>query len=488
MAGGHLLHSDVLQRFCDVRIEADGMSATLCLLDRPRDIVVRGAPRTKPGPCRDELPPEREIASFITALARDRGVVVSLDAGAVSAAVAAWARQGTRRQAVIAKGRPPRRGADGSIALYRPSPPPVPRTVSADRIQRRNQGFVVNVPRGALVAVVSPPTAGEPGLTVTGSPIAAEAGRPHVVQAAGLVDVQRRAEKTEYRAADDAILVELSPARIEISHRVELRCGVDHDTGNIDAWGDVVVHGSVDNGFSIRARGDVIVNGLCDSAYLDSGGSVSVTGGILGRKGPTEVKCRGDCHARFMENAKVSASGQVVVREFIVNSRVLASGRIVVEGRGDVLSSLLAARSSIEAGSAGSDAGLPLELIVGQDPALWLRWERVRREVRTLRRFCMKGLNRAARHGDPAASRKDVDRLARRRRMAAVVERVATRKAAMLARSLDDEHAVRVVFRKAVFPKTRLRLGPFALQVDEVLSAGMFVIDSTHGCVKWVPA
>jgi len=58
---------------------------------------------------------------------------------------------------------------------------------------------------------------------------------------------------------------------------------VDFVTGNIFFNGNVVVCGTVLDGFEIKADGDIIVSKIVESATLTAGRDVIVKGGVLGR-------------------------------------------------------------------------------------------------------------------------------------------------------------------------------------------------------------
>jgi uncharacterized protein (DUF342 family) len=425
------------------------------------------------------------LVEHVTELAASSGVAVPLDNRVVEATLRRWLATGKKMDAVIARGSAPRPGADAVVTLLPPRRS-LPRSVETDRVQRRNLGFVTNVEKGTVLATVSPPTPGVPGKTVRGGVLAPRAGLDCTVQASALVRAETRDGVITYRAAERGMIGELTASRIEVTQRLEIRRPIDHSTGNIDAWGAVVIRGSVEGGFSVRARGEVVIDGTCESAYIESGDSVTVGGGILGRSGVTEVKCKGAFSARFVENAQVQAGGRVTVRDFVLNSRILAVEGIEIAGKGAVLSSVLAADRDVTAGTLGSEAALPVEIIVGYDPLLRRRLERMRVELRSLRRTVMK--DRSGCVGPQSQrSRAQADRLTRRKRMAAVMERILLRKETSVAEAVRSA-GPEVVIRTAAYPRTRLRLGPHVVDLAEVLPAGVFRVDAARGAVEWTPA
>jgi len=447
-------------------IGADGLTATLTLADR------------KPPPTEEQT----AVLDAIDELAVAAGIVAPLARDALTAAVRAWRKDGRRREVVAARGRAPVPGADAKLTLF----PPKRQEAAAQgrvvgRVDRRNLGFVHNMTEGTVLATATHPTAGAPGLSVTGIALAPTPGKPVAIAPSEGVRIEEGEKLVTYRAAVTGIVRELSQTRIDVGHSIEIGRGVDHVTGNIDAWGAVTVHGSV------RARGNVTVDGTCESSFIQSDGDVLIAGGILGRTGVTEVKARGNVTARFVENAKVESGGDVTVKDSVLNSRVFAAGKIDVGGRGTVLSSHLASGRGIAASAYGSEARLPVELIVGSDPLAWRKLARMRRLLRFLRRATQKEVIGRAVRASPSARRTE-DRQAKRRRSSEQLRHIVLHRERALVSTLFEGGGPTVVIRKAAFPRTTVRLGPHVYEVKTELHTGVLRIDVERGEITWLSA
>lgn len=464
-----------LDRFVAVAVSSDKMSAVLTLAARP---AARG--REEP------MPAAAVIVDRVLSLAEARGVTAPTDRGTIGSAVNAWRVRGEKREVVIARGHAPVPGVDAVITLHRPRVAEPTGKLAADRVGKRNQGRVINVEKGAVLATVSAPTPGKPGRAVTGEDLAAEPGKKAEIEVGALVGVEENEGAVTYRALDTAILAELSRKRIEVTRSIEIPGNVDHETGNLDVWGSVTIRGSVVDGFSVRARGDVTIAGGAESAYIESGGHVTLGGGVLGKSGITVVRCQGDCAVRFVENAAVDAGGDVRVGDFVLHSRVSAGGTLEVKGRGTVLASQIAAGRAVIATTLGSDARLPVEVLVGGRPREWRKLARMERDVRFLRRDTLAGTSRSPR-AESAHERDRGDRRAARRRTAAVNEVALRRRRRALMEQLMSDGGPRLQIKREVFPRTRVRLGPYVLDVSRPLRAGVFSIDAELGAAVWLP-
>jgi hypothetical protein len=461
-----------LDRLVGVVVSSDKMTAVMALAARASG--------------KDKVPAVAEIVERVLAQAQALGITAPIERSVLGSAVSVWRTRGEKRDVVIARGHPPVPGADAEITLRRPRISEPTGKLAADRVGKRNQGRVLNVEKGAVLATVTRPAAGKPGRAVTGESVAAPSGKPATIEAGALVSVEESDAGITYRALESAIVVELSTRRIEVARSIEIPGTVDHETGNLDVWGSVTIRGSVVDGFSVRARGDVIIAGSAESAFIESGGHVTVGGGILGKSGITVVRCRGDCTARFVENAAVDAGGDLHVGDFVLHSRISAGGTVEVKGRGAVLASQIAAGRAVLAATLGSDARLPVEILVGGRPQEWRTLARMERDMRFLRRDTLASTSRSPR-AESAHQKDRGDRRAARRRAAAVNESTLRRRRRALIDQLMEESGPRVLIRREVFPRTRIRLGPYTLDVESALRAGVFRIDDEQGAAVWLP-
>ena len=146
--------------------------------------------------------------------------------------------------------------------------------------------------------------------------------------------------------------------------------GVGKDFADDDFVGKVtvLVKGSVDDGFKVKASGNIEVLGNVGKAVLDAEGDIIVHQGITGKGGGSIHSGKG-VWAKFIENARVDAGESAVASDGIINSQVVANKKVVCQGkRATIVGGTLKAAEEIHAKTLGSVAGSETILEVGYDP------------------------------------------------------------------------------------------------------------------------
>ncbi len=145
--------------------------------------------------------------------------------------------------------------------------------------------------------------------------------------------------------------------------------GVNIKTGNITFLGTVIVKGSVEDGFDVKASGNIEVNGTVGKCSLESDGDIIVSSGVIGRD-EGKIVCGGSLWAKFIQNTTVQAEENVIVTDSIMNSDVSAQKRIILQGkRAQITGGHLFATEFVLAKNIGSDGGGTETVIeVGYDP------------------------------------------------------------------------------------------------------------------------
>lgn len=299
----------------------------------------------------------------------------------------------------VARGQPPEEGAPGTIELlFDTQHAPVLREDKYGTVDYREISVIENVVKDQLVARRHPPGPGTPGTTVKGGPIPALPGKEAV---------WRRGENTRLSedgngllaAIDGQVVVRGSVISVEPVFRVE---AVDFKSGNIHFNGSVRIEGSVGDGFQVTAKGDILVAGTVGAARLESGGSIIIKGGLVGGKRAVIV-ARGDLHAKFIDDAKVTVDGQVVVSEYVMHCEVMAGQKVVLKGaKGTIIGGSVRAAEEINARVVGSPryegltflevgplvrGGQTLQTVLLRIREEWRRYREVKKNLRTLNAF-----------------------------------------------------------------------------------------------------
>ncbi len=187
---------------------------------------------------------------------------------------------------------------------------------------------IETVDEGQVIAVYHEPVDGHHGMTVCGKLIMAKRGRPlPPLMGKGFV---RSEDGKTYTAAITG-KIDLINGRIQILPVYEINGDVGLNTGNIDFRGDVLVHGNVTSGTTIKASGTVTVDGTAEACVIEAGKDVILRGGFLGGYSGT-IRTKGSVYAKFIEYAKIEADGFVETNSTI-SSDIFCRDKVFINGK-----------------------------------------------------------------------------------------------------------------------------------------------------------
>ncbi len=241
----------------------------------------------------------------------------------------------------------------------------------------KNLGLYINIEKGQVLAVKIPATPGIPGSDVCGNSVPSRPGKDVLLHPGSNIQI---VDGTKMVAATGGNLMVVG-GKMTISPVLSIKGDVDLSTGNIDFAGDVVIQGSVQEGFFVKAGGNVDIAGMISGGNVQ-GCNITVRQGILGlNKGI--INASGTVAAKFIENAKVSADQDILVTDVVLHSQLSAAKKVKVEGRrGQIVGGVTAAGDEIVAKAAGSSSAIPTELQAGVNPKLRDQYLATRKELK----------------------------------------------------------------------------------------------------------
>lgn len=324
-----------------------------------------------------EIIPSRKKASptlnEIYARLKEKGIISGITEQDVIKAL-----DNPKKPVVVARGKLPQDGVNARIEYaFDFSKTGKPREEADGRVNFFDLNLVYNVRAEDVLAEKIAKTDGIPGCTVTGDPIQAKGGR----------DVPLPLGKNVY-AAENGLLraaidgqVQMVNGKFHVSPVFEIKEDVDVSTGSISFVGSVIVRGSVQMGFSIKAEGDIEVYGTVSGAILE-GNNILVKSGIQGMQ-RGHIRARGNVTAKFIENANVSAQDTITVAEAILHSNISAGKKVIVQGkRAVIVGGTVRAGEEIVSRSAGSHLATLTTLEVGLNPELRDEMVKVKNEIK----------------------------------------------------------------------------------------------------------
>jgi len=244
------------------------------------------------------------------------GVSERLLAAALQAASSA--APGAQLSPVIALGRAAKHGQDTRLErLVETAAERILKPQERDhgKVDMRDLGTLLTVKAGALLMRRHPATQGIDGFTVTGQTLTARHGKESAMTPG---------DGTCLSPEDPDLLLATRPG-LPCQERAGMRVDevlnvkqVDIRHGHVEFEGSLLVTGDVMPGMRVKTSGDVVIGGFVEGGYIESGGTITVRNGIIGRKqGEDEYLCHlnagGEIHAGYAQYARLEADGDIQI-------------------------------------------------------------------------------------------------------------------------------------------------------------------------------
>jgi uncharacterized protein (DUF342 family) len=271
---------------------------------------------------------------------------------------------------LVAEGRKPVNGRDAYIQYNFEIDDTSKRKIeekSDGSVDFKDKNMVQNVVKDQPLAKKIPAEQGVDGKTVLGSYLPASNGKDSELQLGANVHLDTDGETILADINGQVLLVN---GKISVEPILNIQGNVDIKTGNIIFLGTVIINGSVEDGFVVKAEGNIEVKGTIGKAEVEAEGDIKAYKGITGRNGGM-IKAGKSVYASFVENATVDAGDSVIVSDGIINSQVVAR-RILCQGRrANIVGGYLRATEEISAKVIGSAvSGTETICETGFDPKL----------------------------------------------------------------------------------------------------------------------
>jgi uncharacterized protein len=293
-----------------------------------------------------------------------------------------------QRNVVVAKGTPPLKG-EPALVKYEFSTDDEKQTfriLPDGRIDYKGSANIPIAKKDQLLATVSAPAEGAPGINVQGKLIPADSGADtYLVAGSG---VRASADGRSFFAEVSGCIILNLPV-IEVLDLFEVKGDVDFSTGNIDFNGSVIIHGTVREGFEVKAAGDIIVQKMVEASRLSASRDVRVLGGIQGQ-GKGLIAAGRDVYAEFAQNARIEAQGSVYINDFAVNSFIFCKFLKEQRGHGSVVGGEVYAQRGIDVMILGSPAGTKTLVTSGSDYLV----KRKMSELEKVETFCAENMKK----------------------------------------------------------------------------------------------
>jgi hypothetical protein len=396
----------------------------------------------------------------------------------------AMQEQNWGRRIPVAQGTPAVNGMDGRLVFKFPSllERMAPKIDEKGNVDYKNLNLIHNVKAGTELVERIPPTAGKNGTDVTGREVSARKGKD-VVLPRGKNTVTDEGDRHLYACIEGHVSIRES--KVAVDPVFELRGDVDYSSGNIEFIGNILINGSITSGFQVVAGGDIEVRGFIEGATVVAGGSIMVQGGITaGIKGL--VRAAENISARFVENSRLEAGRDVIIREAIMQSYVKAGGSVRVnDRRATIVGGVIQAAYEVESKTIGSQLATQTIIEVGLNPSYREEYGQLHK-TRTEKAKALDTLNHNLqvyqKTGINVNNISDKKRLAliklldqykkMRQELSSIDERIA-----FLESEFQHINAARIKALEIVYPGVRITIGQSIYVVNDIIRFAQFVLD-----------
>ena len=250
-----------------------------------------------------------------------------------------------------ARGTPAVNGADGQVTeLFQRH---LEKSFAVDehnRVDYTTLNNVQNVEEGGVICRIALPEKGVPGKSVQGQEIPAKDGK------AASIPKGRNTEVTEDGTALIATIaghVDFTGRAFQVKPLMEIKGNVDFSVGNINYLGDVIIHGDICSGFTVRAVGSITVDGVVEACTVEAGGDLILAQGVQGDS-KAVIRAQRSLYAKFLENCCVYVK-ETLQTDCIINCDVYCDGKVDVHtGHMKIIGGTIRAAREVSAGTIGS--------------------------------------------------------------------------------------------------------------------------------------
>ncbi len=276
--------------------------------------------------------------------------------------IESWIEKSFEGEIVIARGEDPVPGYDGKVKFNFETEFTNPGKINEDgSIDFTQRGDIPFVNKGEVMAVKKAAKEGKVGIDIAGNPIQV----PEVIDpvfTAGSGTELSEDELTITAAIDGQPNLD-AMGSVTVNPELAIPGDVDFETGNIDFKGNIVVNGTIKEGFTVK--GVNLMAKEIQGATIELSGDLNISAGVTDAK----ISTQGNIYAKFINNSNIMTFGNLEISKEIIDSDIISSGSCQNQA-GHIITSRITAKMGIEAGKIGTASAKPAKLKVGIDKHL----------------------------------------------------------------------------------------------------------------------
>lgn len=230
-------------------------------------------------------------------------------------------------------------------------------------VDYKDLGFIRVVRTGDVIADITLPTEGEPGIDVRGGKIAQYPGKKAQFTLGPNTKITED-EQHVVAAADGRLIFKNNAFTVETT--VIINGDVDASVGNISFIGDVIIKGNVCEGFKVSSNTNITVSGEVNGATLEAGGNITIKQGCVFAK----ITCHGNVSALFCERSNINCDGNISAQNYVICNIYCAGELTIKASNGSLIGGKYTILNSLEASNIGSKTYTPTDITLGDNAIL----------------------------------------------------------------------------------------------------------------------
>jgi len=282
---------------------------------------------------------------------------------------------------LIACGKPAVHGKNGKVVeMFARKVKPSIVEDEFGRVNYTELNLFQNVKEGEVICRTIPPTPRIPGRNIYDQEIPAREGlKATISKGRNTVLSEDGSVLTAGRSGH----VEFSGRSFQVKPVLDISGDVDWSTGNINAVGDVHIHGNVRSGFVVRAMGSITVDGVVEGCTIEASGDLIVNKGVQGNS-QAVLHTHRSLYAKYLENSCVYVH-EALQAECIIHCDVYSDGVVQVRaGRGAIIGGQVHAAQEISANIVGAKSECKTAIFLGGKPCEDFERETIELELHDL--------------------------------------------------------------------------------------------------------
>jgi uncharacterized protein (DUF342 family) len=270
-------------------------------------------------------------------------------------------------------------------------------------------------------------------------------------------------------------LLTIINGRLDVDEVLLIRGAVDYHTGHIVFPGDVIIEGSVGDGFKIWSGGSVICKSTLDAFDVNVKNDLICTQGIIGRR-RAQIRAGGELRAKFIQNCKAAVRGDIHVSAAIINSRVYTLGKLDLGDKGVLMGGEASAVHGIRCGRLGNQAYQHTTVRAGTDFTVQQKIDQANERLRMLAA--------RARQIDEMATVQSGTRLDQAKNEIEKAMNVVRTMLSGLLESLDADDGAVIEVKSYIFPGVVVEICRVSIVIDERVKGCRFRLDKMAGKIR----